>query len=75
MKIPTTTVRHNVGTCPACRGYLWAEVDIDVAVSEPTMTREGKATVYASPEVVGMRVAHSCWRDEDGKRCVAQEAS
>lgn len=62
-----TTVRHNVGTCPACHAYLWAEVDIAVKVNPPTLARDGKAHVYASPHFLGMRVEHYCARDEDGE--------
>lgn len=61
----STTVKHNVGTCPACRSFLWAEVEIDVVVGEPTMSREGRAHVFASPKFLGMTVGHSCQRDED----------
>jgi hypothetical protein len=61
------TVRHNVGTCPACRGFLWADVEIEVSIGEPTITHEGRAHVYATPRMVSMAVAHSCWRDEDGE--------
>ena len=70
MKLTTeaTTVRHNVGTCPACREFLWAEVDIVVDVGEPTMTRDGAPIVNTHPRIVGMRVEHRCegGRDDEG---------
>jgi hypothetical protein len=63
--IAPTTVKHNVGKCPACRDFLWAEVDIEVSVGAPTMTRDGTAIVNATPRMVGMRVEHSCQREEE----------
>lgn len=66
-EIEPVTLRHNVGTCPACRDYLWAEVDIAVRVSPPTLDRDGKASVYATPEFRGMRVEHRCRRTDDGE--------
>lgn len=62
--IPKTTKQHKVGTCPACSSGLWADVDIEVEVHEPTI-HEGRAHVFASPRMVGMRLAHSCNRDEE----------
>lgn len=60
-----TTLRHKVGTCPACRDYLWAEVDVVALVDTPTIDVEGKAHVYARPQLNGMRVEHACVRDEE----------
>ena len=54
------SVRHNVGTCPACRDYLWADVDLSVSVSEPILDREGKGSVYASVVIEAMRLNHQC---------------
>jgi hypothetical protein len=54
------TKRHNVGTCPACREYLWADVDLSVTVSEPALSREGKGSVYADVVIEGMRLTHEC---------------
>jgi len=56
---PVTT-RHNVGTCPACRDYLFAEVDLSVEVSEPTLSREGKGSVFARVVIEAMRLNHQC---------------
>lgn len=62
MKITTEPVthRHNVGECLACREYIWAEVDVVVEVGEPTLSKEGKASVYATARCVAMRVSHQC---------------
>lgn len=61
------TKRAKVGECPACKAYLWADVEIEVSVSEPEW-RDGKAVAYATPRLIGMAVAHSCWIDDDGER-------
>lgn len=60
-----TTLRHRVGLCPACRSYLWAEVDVIAEISPPTLTEEGKAHVFASARCVAMRLAHECTESED----------
>lgn len=63
------TVKRNVGTCPACREYLWAEVDIAAKVSEPDwpITLD-KPTIYARVSIVGMRLEHTCAKEEDDSR-------
>lgn len=58
-------VRQNVGTCPACRDYLWADVWIATTVSPPTLDREGKAHVCASAKPTAMRVSHECRNEGD----------
>ena len=65
--IPAQTLRHKVGTCPACRAYLWAEVDVEITVPEPTINEAGRASAYANPKIVAMRVEHDCdsRRDEE----------
>lgn len=63
--VQPTTVKHNVGTCPACRDFLWAEVDLVVDVSEPTLTRQGAAIANAHPRIVGMRVTHRCQVEDE----------
>ena len=60
-----TTHRHKVGTCPACRDYLWAEVDVIVTISEPTIDVEGKPHVFVTPRCVAMRLSHECAKGED----------
>lgn len=65
MTTEPTTVRHKVGMCPACRDYLWAEVDIAVEVSAPTLGEDGKAHVFANPRCVAMRLTHECEKEMD----------
>lgn len=64
--IGPTTKRVKVSECPACKAYLWADVDIEVNVTEPEWC-DGRAVVYASPHLTGMVVAHSCWIAHDGE--------
>lgn len=66
-KIEPVTKRTKVGECPACKAYLWAEVDIEINLTMPEF-RDGNVVVYAVPNLTGMRVAHSCWIDDDGER-------
>lgn len=61
--IPPTTVRHKVGTCPACRGYLWADVGIAVEVAEPTLDADGQPHVRARPIFTDMHLEHHCERE------------
>lgn len=63
--IRTDVLRHKVGFCPACRGYLWAEVTLVSRVNQPTLSVDGKTAVYASAEAVAMAVQHQCDRRED----------
>lgn len=59
-------VRHKIGMCPACRRYLWGAVEIATTLSPPTLSDEGKASVYASARPVAMRLeAHDCDRERD----------
>jgi len=61
-----TVIRHKVGTCPACRVYLWADVTVAADVGTPTFTEEGKASVYVNAKVVGMSLpAHTCDATEE----------
>lgn len=60
-----TKHRHRVGMCPSCRDYLWAEVDVATEVSEPTMSEDGKCTVFVNARPVPVRLSHDCDRRED----------
>ena len=63
MKIPTQTITHRVGTCPACRWPLWAKVDVEVNVSAPRMAADGSsAEVDVRPVLTAMRMDHDCWK-------------
>lgn len=53
-------LRHKVGTCPACREYLWAEVTMEVHVGDPRLDADGSASVHACATPVAMTVAHEC---------------
>lgn len=58
------TLPHRVGKCPACRDYLWAEVDVRTSIGDPRLSDEGKAVVSAYAEVVAMRLTHECAQDD-----------
>ena len=60
-----TAVRHRVGQCPACRDYLFAEVDVIALLDNPRLDVEGKPSVYARAECVAMRLSHECKSDDD----------
>lgn len=61
----TDVLRHNVGTCPSCREYLWAAVTVVSAIRAPTISAEGKPHTFASAEVTAMSVKHVCNRYDD----------
>lgn len=62
------TAREQIGKCPGCRAYLWAEVDIVTTVSNPGVTSSGRAAVVATPRIVEMRLpAHHCKRNDQGE--------
>jgi hypothetical protein len=63
----TDVVRHKVGVCPACRDYLWADVEVLSKVSAPSLSTEGQALVYASAKPVSMVVSHSCVIPEEDR--------
>lgn len=68
MKAPTRyDKRHRIGQCPACRAYIWADVQLEVTWSEPRIDQEtSKATVHASVQWNSLTIRHACIRDEDG---------
>jgi hypothetical protein len=67
VKITPTTHRHQVGTCPACKCGLWAEVTVTAEVGTPYLDRDGKAHVNVTPRLDGMALTHECRRDDDGE--------
>jgi hypothetical protein len=60
-----TTVRHKVGECPACRSFLWAEVDLQVRIGEPMLTQDSRPHVFAAADVIAMRVNHEYIKVDD----------
>lgn len=56
----TDELRHNLGTCPACRDYLWADVTIVSRVAPPSLSVEGKTLTHSNARAVAMRVEHRC---------------
>ena len=63
-EIEPVVLRYNAGKCPACRGYLWAEVTVAVRVSTPTLDANGTARAHASAEPIAMQVSHDCDKRE-----------
>jgi hypothetical protein len=64
--ICTTTVKRKVGECPACRAYLWGEVEIRTTVRDPFWSdREPRPTATASAKAVAMSVTHECRKTEE----------
>ncbi len=65
------TQEVNVGTCPVCRAYLWAEVDVVREISEPKWEKPvnayaaATATAYVSCRLDAMRLNHECKKDDD----------
>lgn len=53
-------IRHNVGTCPACRYPLWADVWVKIHVDKPTLTADGKGAIHACATPHSMRLNHEC---------------
>ena len=62
MKMPPHTKAYNVGTCPGCREFLWAEVTMVATVGEPYLSDDMRsARAYVSAEIVGVDLArHTC---------------
>jgi hypothetical protein len=58
--VESTTLRHKVGQCPACREYLWAQVTVSTEVSEPTISPDGKCHAYVNAKPIAMCVSHQC---------------
>jgi hypothetical protein len=62
-----TTVRHHIGTCPACKSGLYAEVELVTEVHPPRLERDGKPVDCAHAVIVGCEVEHVCGREFDGE--------
>jgi hypothetical protein len=57
----TNTVRHQIGTCPACRVGIYADVDIETHVGKPSLSVDGRsALVFVDPRIVATRLEHDC---------------
>lgn len=61
---PTTTVRTEVLTCPACHQPIHADATMEVTVPETEWTRPIGATpptkMTAEVTMVGWRIQHDC---------------
>lgn len=61
-----TTVKRNVGTCPACRAFLWADIDLTATVTGPSWdTCLDKPSIYARVNIVAMRLEHACSKEDE----------
>jgi hypothetical protein len=58
--LPTTVVQGKIGTCPACGCGIWADVDVVVNVSDPTITEAGHVSVSSFGEKSGAAIKHAC---------------
>jgi hypothetical protein len=52
-------LRRHVGSCPACRMGIYAEVAIRTEIHAPTIA-EGAARASASARPIGATVTHEC---------------
>lgn len=62
----TESIAAKVGKCPACRGFLWADVTIAVKVTRPKLDDDGQASVLATARPISTALAqHECVRDDE----------
>lgn len=57
-----STARHRIGTCPACRCAIFAQVDLRITVSPPTIDDQGKVSMYTNATPTAASFAHDCTR-------------
>lgn len=71
VEVQPTTATEKIGTCPACKTGVWADIDLIAHVEEPRMTDDKagnrKPYVFASAEVVAARVSHECSSVEEDR--------
>lgn len=60
----TETLRHRIGRCPGCRGYVWAFVDVESTLGKPSLDSEGRAMSDSHAVITGARIDHKCQREE-----------
>ena len=57
----TDVIRHKVGTCPACRVGLYADLITEVYVGMPYVSSDtAKASASARTDIVGADIDHRC---------------
>jgi hypothetical protein len=63
--VRTDSKMINVGTCPACTSYLWADVTTQTIAREPYWMPDGKPRANAVTDTVAMSLDHRCDSRED----------
>lgn len=53
-------VPHNVGRCPSCRQFLWAQVRVVTDLSAARLDGDGEPSAHTYSRCVGMTLTHSC---------------